>query len=61
MSTSWDLHEPAAASSPSERPSQTLDSNDNEPPFVDRSQAFTAKAPRSACRGAVPVAYLTTK
>jgi hypothetical protein len=59
MGTIWDLHEFAAASSRSECPSQLLDSNDNEPPFIDRKQTFSAKTPGSACWGTVPVAYLT--
>src|SRR6266403_3248135 len=29
-----------------ERPSQALDSNDNEPPFIDRSPTFSAKTSR---------------
>jgi len=56
MDTICDLHESPAASSRSECPSQALDSNDNEPPFIDRSQTFSAKTPRSACWGTVPVA-----
>jgi hypothetical protein len=36
MDAIWGLHEPAAAS-------QALDCNDNEPPFIDRSQTFSAK------------------
>jgi hypothetical protein len=61
MDTIWDLHEPAAASSRSECPSQALDSNDNGPPFIDRSQTFSAKTSSSACRGTVPIAYLTDR
>jgi predicted deacylase len=59
MDTIWDLHEPAAASSWSECLSPALDSNDNEPSLIDRNQTFSAKTSSSACRGTVPVAYLT--
>ena len=59
MDTIWDLHEPAAASTRSECPSQVLDSNDNEPPFIDKKQTFSAKTLRSTCWETVPVAYLT--
>ncbi len=52
-------YEPAAASPRSECQSQALDSNDNEPPFIDRKQTFSAKTSSSACWGTVPVAYLT--
>jgi hypothetical protein len=43
MDTIWDIHEPAAASSRSVCPSQALDSNNNEPPSIDRNQTFSAK------------------
>jgi hypothetical protein len=59
MDTIWDLHETAAASSGWESPSQALNCNNNEPPFIDIKQTFSAKTPRSACGGTVPVAYLT--
>jgi hypothetical protein len=49
MGTIWDLPESAAASARSDCPSQALDSNDNEPPFIDRKQTFSAKTSLSAC------------
>jgi hypothetical protein len=45
----------------SECPSQALDSTDNEPPFIARSPTFSAKTSPSACRGTVPIAYLTDR
>ena len=42
---------------PTECPSQALDSNDNEPPFIDRSQTFSAKTLLTACLGTLPIAY----
>jgi hypothetical protein len=59
MDTIWNLHEPATASSRSECPSQALDCNDNEPPFIDRKQTFSAKGSFCGCWGTVPVAYLS--
>jgi hypothetical protein len=56
MQKVWDLHEPAA-SSRAEYPSQAMDSNDNEPPFIDRKQTVSAKTPSSACPVTVPIAY----
>src|SRR6266436_1207218 len=50
MDTIWDLQEP-------ECPSHALNPNNNEPPFIDRSQAFSAKMASPACPGAVPIAY----
>jgi len=43
MGTIWDLSESAAASARSECLFQALDSNDNEPSFIDRKQTFSAK------------------
>src|ERR1700730_7128383 len=58
------LHDPSLGERDAdltECPSQALDSNDNEPPFIDGKQTFSAKTPRSACWGTVPVAYLTQR
>src|SRR6266850_1410566 len=58
------LHDPSSGerdADPTECPSQALDSNDNEPPFIDRKQTFSAKTSPSACRGTVPIAYLTDR
>jgi hypothetical protein len=49
MGTIWDLPESAAASVRSECPFQALDSNDNEPSFIDKKQTFSAKTSLSAC------------
>jgi hypothetical protein len=55
METIWDLHEPAAASSRPECPSQALNSNDHEPSPTDRNQTFSAKRHPLLAGGPLPL------